>query len=292
MENSKYGTVCQIMSLAILIVDYNGHKLTNNLLNSINRLKLPSKYKLDIFIVDNGSNEKYNCPLKDKNIHIIRTEINQGFGKGANLGLENILKKKFSKIMLLNNDVELNKTLIIDNINLIDRSEIVLFNTYCKNGELESSAFGHFNTLTSRGFKTPPSGKYDIAYFNFAAIVISSSILKLAGLFDSSNFYLYWEDVDLSLRLKKLQPRIEIGKSKIIHEASSTTKKFKYSTQMRYTESQILFFKKHKLSTLGIFTPILISIIRFFKYLFRLRFSDSFGVIVGLFAGIFSRLKE
>ncbi|NTV41378.1 MAG: hypothetical protein HGA61_03845, partial [Candidatus Moranbacteria bacterium] len=90
-----------------------------------------------------------------------------------------------------------------------------------------------------------------------AAFLINADLFKEIGGFDE-NFFMYFEDVDLCLRLKRLGKKILLlSKSNVLHfggrSSNNDLEKKRY-----YYESQDYYFKKH----FGIFQAISIKFIR------------------------------
>jgi hypothetical protein len=102
--------------LAIITVDFNGHKDTLELLESLKGLKWDGELK--VIVVDNGSKE----PLKDlpKDIELIQTGINLGFAGGYNRGLRYGYQWGADYFLIINND-----TLVRDNSLAITLSKVL-----------------------------------------------------------------------------------------------------------------------------------------------------------------------
>ena len=86
--------------LSIIIVNYNTLELTKNCINSIiDNTSIP----YEIIIIDNNSHEKgvETLSQKSKNISIVHSKKNLGFGKANNIGMQMAKGKYF---LLLNSD--------------------------------------------------------------------------------------------------------------------------------------------------------------------------------------------
>ena len=90
------------MDIAIVLLNYNGEKLLNKFLPTLDKY---SSYKSDIYVIDNNSTDnsiKY-VKLNFPEIKCIPLDKNYGFAEGYNKGLTNIDADVFC---LLNTDIE------------------------------------------------------------------------------------------------------------------------------------------------------------------------------------------
>src|SRR5690606_7796868 len=94
--------------VSIITVDFNQHTVTEELLKSIKELAYS---RLEVIIVDNGSELPFSSPTVDANANfqIIRSEENLGFAGGNNLG---IAASHGDYLFFVNNDTELPKECI------------------------------------------------------------------------------------------------------------------------------------------------------------------------------------
>lgn len=93
------------MKVLTVIVTYNAlrHDWISKCLDSL----MSSTYKTDIIVIDNNSTDATTKFIEEKNypVHLIKSEINLGFGKANNIGLEYALKGDYDFAFLLNQDV-------------------------------------------------------------------------------------------------------------------------------------------------------------------------------------------
>ncbi len=92
------------IALSIIIINYNTFELTSKCIQSIYNNVEDISY--EIILVDNASSEKDAESFKNifPDIKLIKSEINLGFAKGNNLGIQ---QAKGKYILLLNSDCEL-----------------------------------------------------------------------------------------------------------------------------------------------------------------------------------------
>jgi len=223
--------------IAIVTVSYNSSKHTNDLLRSLERADL-NDLDLKIFIVDNGSYKKFH-PLKDTDSHhsnhnslhdhvsIIRSEKNLGFAGGFNLGIKEALDQGAEYILILNNDTKVYSDMIQKLLQTLDSNPqigVVVPKIYFATGHefhkkrYKENELGKviwyaggstdWDNIKSvhRGVDEVDNGQYDeIEPTEFATgccIFFKREVLEKVGLFNEK-YFLYYEDADLSERIKK-----------------------------------------------------------------------------------------
>ena len=98
--------------VAIVICNYNK---IDYVLNCINSVKISSNENYDIYVVDNASTDGSADAIKKEfgqSINLIVNNVNLGGSGGFNTGIKEALKKDYKYVMLLDNDVILDKNAI------------------------------------------------------------------------------------------------------------------------------------------------------------------------------------
>jgi GT2 family glycosyltransferase len=247
------------IDVSIIIVNYNTSKLLKECIESIYIKTHAINYQ--IIVVDNASSDESVSMIKLEfpEVQLIESKINLGFGKANNLGAT---YAKGEYLFLLNTD-----TLLINNaINILytfmtnDLNKDVgicggnLFNMDLTPNHSYSPQYPSlFNTFLYRShlaglFKKVDifnsSGKNkDVAIIIGADMFIRKSIYEEINGFDP-NFFMYFEDGDLSYRVKKAGYRIvSVPEAQIIHyqgKSSTTANKL-----IMAVSSNIYYFQKH-----------------------------------------------
>ena len=93
--------------VSIIVLNYNGKKMADNLLKSLNKIDFP-KNKIEIVFVDNGSTDGSQEFIRAKypNIKLVENKENLGFDEGMNIGVRN---SKGKYVTLLSNDLTADK---------------------------------------------------------------------------------------------------------------------------------------------------------------------------------------
>jgi GT2 family glycosyltransferase len=291
VEDFKYKIVSTAMQLKILaiIVVYNNEKITLDFLNSLRKITIPNECNFELLIIDNGSTIVFKEELQLNFMSsIIRVEKNIGFGGGANIGINNAIDIGADYIWLLNNDVVLPKDCLTNSLNSLTDYDALTFSMNNPDGTIETSGLGNISFLTGRGVKSSSQSFIsDNSYFNFASIIISSEVLREVGGFDSDNFFLYWEDVDLSFRIMKKNYKVGLVNSDIVHYSGSTNNNYSFLTAYHYNKSAVVFYKKHGVKIFGVIPPLIACHLRFIKRLLSLQIIKAIGTLAGGYSGLF-----
>lgn len=252
------------MKLSILIVNYNVGKKLIKCLESL--YVKNTKTEFEIIVVENGT-EDLKAKLKDKfpKVKYIKSKQNLGYGGGNNLAAKNA---KGDYLFILNPD-----TLVLDNAvdNLLKfisnnkKTGIVsplLVDKDLKPFKTQSRkeltplrsvlSFSFLRKIFSRQsiYNDPTLEKWDykspleVDAIPGAAFLIPKKLFdKLHG-FDES-FFLYFEENDLSKRVKNLGYHLYIiPTSKVLHEVGQSTKQIDNKIKV-FEKSRFLFLKKH-----------------------------------------------
>lgn len=215
--------------IAIIILNYNGEKDTIECIESIAKLSNVNCKPL-VIIVDNGSKKEFkfqNLKLEQSKVKTIRTEKNLGFTGGNNLGIKYALNQKSDYIMILNNDTILDKNIVDNLINCLEKNHdcgIVSPKIYFEKGfefhkdRYKKSELGRviwyaggkidWNNIIGfhKGVDEVDNGQYEMAietdFATGCCAMIKKEVFEKVGLLDEK-YYLYYEDNDFSQKAKK-----------------------------------------------------------------------------------------
>lgn len=219
-----------MIKITLVTVDFNNHEDTNNCLDSLQKLDTEG-IDLSIIVVDNASKIPFNSPKKS-NVHTIRTVANFGFTGGNNVGIQHALNNGAEYVVLLNNDTIVDKNLLQELLKGFGHSQnvgIVCPKIYFakgheyhkekytdkEKGKVIWYAGGSIDWqnvfIKHRGVDEVDEGQYDkLEITQFATgccLMIKKEVLEKVGMFDDT-YYLYFEDGDLSERVKRAGYRI------------------------------------------------------------------------------------
>ena len=99
------------MTVAIILLNYNGLNDTLECLDSVYKIDYPD---FKVVVIDNGSKIKPKAQILKKfpQTTVIENDENLGFAEGCNIGISYAMQKKYPYILLLNNDTVVDKNLL------------------------------------------------------------------------------------------------------------------------------------------------------------------------------------
>jgi len=241
--------------LSVIVLSFDTKDLTLACLDSLFN-KHPS-FGWEVIVVDNASTDGSFTEIKKRfgrQVKLIRTVRNIGFGPGNNLGVE---EANGQYLLFLNSDTLVEPGSLDNLVEFADQHPtygIVAPQVLLKNKRfIQPASHGrlptlwHLLTRNSGNKKSIPNKDLvviDTEWVTGAALMIPTKLFIYLGGFDS-RYFMYFEDQDLCATVKN--EGYDIGvvtKSKIIHLGgkSLVNKKKRYEY---YDESQTKFFLKH-----------------------------------------------
>lgn len=248
----------------IVIVTYKGLIFRQTLKNLSKRFK--------IIIVENSDSKKFKEQIEKNysNVKVILSGSNLGFAKANNIGLKKI--KTFYSLVL-------NPDVIIKSDHI---KEIENFAKKIKNfGILTCQCNQLINTIKFDGFEVKKNFTIDkrrlfneIPYVPGWCMFFKTQDLKKLKYFDE-NFFLYYEDRDISKRMLELNKKLYVlNRVRIYHKFGGNSRSrnkevFNKSWQIRFWHlywSSFYYYRKHY----GLLNSIRVHLSKFirFKYLY------------------------
>lgn len=229
------------MKILIVIVNYNGKHLLKKNLQSV----VDNGYKeFDIVVVDNASVDGSVEYLQKEfpSVLIVESDENLGFGRGNNLGVQEY--PDYSAYLFLNNDVSVPKGFMDNMVKVLSKDKKVgavgpkiLYSKrkIGKDGK-EIQMINSAGILVDEHYlaydrydKLEDNPKYDVVEEIDAimggAFLVKREVFEETGGFNPKMF-LYYEDIDLSLRIRDLGYKIYyVGTSHVFHDHMASSKK-------------------------------------------------------------------
>jgi len=286
--------------IAVIIINWKKYDLTLNCIDSV----LKSSYKnFKIILIDNGSQNSFPDEInKSEKIHVIKNENNEGFSKANNQGIKYSIKNGFDFVLLLNNDTLIKNDLINSLVRQSSTLNQKIIQPLILNydgskiwnaGGKINNFFGTFQTLEKgKVFNNFKINRIYTDWFTGCCVLIKLEIFNHVGYFDE-RFFAYYEDVDYSIRLKKMGYSIALmTNSYLQHYESASSKSMNkiegnLSPYVHYLNirNHILLLKKHSKS-FNLIGVLLYQLIKIFSYsvyfLIRFRFNKFKMVLKGL----------
>lgn len=237
--------------LAIIIINWNSYEVTQTTILSLDN----TSYKdYDIILIDNhstdGSLEKLEATFKE--ITFLKSNENLGFAGGNNLGIQYAIDKGYMYTMLLNNDVEVEFNFLeplvekLDNNNHIGAVQPLIYfhhdRTIIWNA---GSEFNRWLGITiSNGYNQRDEGQKErykekkIDWITGCAFMVKTEILAQIGALNHQ-FFIYYEDVDLSFRIKEAGYQLSYVPTSVIYHIAGMSHKSKEKTKEGFISPKV-----------------------------------------------------
>jgi len=221
-------------NLTIIIVTIKSEKVIEKCLNSIDP-------KVKKIIIENSSDENFTQKLKDKyqNIDCYNSGKNLGMGVGNNIGIK---KSKTRYVMILNPDTILNND-TLDQIFKISKSlDFAILSPISDKDNFPNYKIKNKTNYLEKDF-------FEGDQVDGYSMVIDKS--KFDEKFFDENIFMYLENDDLCLRIKKKGEKIFILKNAKINHLGAKAVNEKYYNELEFSRnwhwnwSKFYYRKKH-----------------------------------------------
>jgi len=206
-----------------------------------------------VFIVDNESSGELRAALLDAKLmndgacSLVEVPENRGFAGGVNLALQNSLDHGFEAVLVINNDAVIDEESIAILVAALRREPglgLVGPRIVHPDGSEESAGGRLVPAMGLTGHQPAATGELD--FITWACVLVRAEALRDVGLLDEQ-FFMYWEDVDFSLRLRSSNWDFDIcGDATATHEISTNRKAYPVAIKAYHTWSAVAFARKHR----------------------------------------------
>ncbi len=253
------------MRLSVVIVSYNVKAYLRQCLESVFRSE--PEGGMEVFVVDNASSDgslPYLRPLFPR-VTFIENHENVGFSRANN---QAIRQARGEYVLLLNPDTILTEHTLGDCVAFLSshpRAGAVGVAMYNPQGRFawESrrglpTPWTAFTKMTGLGSLFPHSRTFGRYYMRFLPRLGESRIEVISGAFNmmrrkaldevgllDEDFFMYGEDIDLSLRLLRGGWENWYLPTPILHYKGESTQKSSYRYVHNFYEAMLIFFRKH-----------------------------------------------
>jgi hypothetical protein len=230
------------------VLNYNNHDDTRECLMSILEENAEG---LDTYLVDNGStNDSSRRVASSLGVELLATGSNLGYAGGMNFAMRHARHKGFGLCLLVSSDVIFERGSIRHLLDCAGGQEFAIMapvqariagGPVYSAGKRVSLATGEatHQTVVRR------EGPYPVTAADGAAYLVDVERVLAAGGFDE-RYFMYWEDMDLALRLAGLGGRILIcPAARIVHKVSGTAGQDSPLQAYYSTRNRLLFLKTH-----------------------------------------------
>ena len=218
-------------NITVVIASFHSSEKIIECLNSIDQ-------NIKVIVIENSNDQNLKKKIVSdyKNVEVILSESNLGYGCANNLGL---LKVKTNYALIINPDVILKKNAITNFF--ITVKKIPNFGIIAPISKNEK--YQNFNLKLDNELKEVENVKGFAMFLNMKSI-------KEVGFFDT-NFFIYFEEIDLCKRLRSKNIKIYIDPSIETNHLGGASHNVRLNTQMELSRnwhwmwSSFYFHKKH-----------------------------------------------
>lgn len=266
--------------VSIVIVHYNTTKYTKACLESLEHADFRS-HQVQVIVVDNASDEVFSAS-SSLDLRVLRNDQNEGFSGGNNVGIRYALTtNKAEYVLLLNSDTTVSPNFLTQLLDCAasrkkigaicpkiyfeagseffgkqyssdERGKVIWFaggsidwqNMIAFHRGVDEVDRGQFEfSQIKRDMKQIPLVDYQTMEFaTGCCVLIPASVLLEVGMFDES-FFLYWEDTDLSMRIRMAGYNLYFCPNSVIwHKNAGSTGGSGSRAQISYQERNRLKF--------------------------------------------------
>jgi GT2 family glycosyltransferase len=237
-------------SVACILLNWNGWRDTLACLTALRKVAYGN---LSIIVVDNGSSDESVDRIREAapQVLLLESGSNLGFAGGNNVGIRHALTEKVDYIWLLNNDTEPRPAALSElvakaasNPRLGEIGSVLL---YAHDSSSVQAWGGGRVSLWSGRSEHALCPQHDgwFQYITAASVLLPRAALEEVGLLDEG-FFLYWEDGDLSFRLRKKGWGLGVASGSIVlHKEHASTGRDRRVIDRYVVSSGIRFLGKH-----------------------------------------------
>ena len=232
--------------ITIIIVSYKSQKMI------IRNLEIIKKFPT--IIINNSRSDKFNTLIDDfKNIKLITPDLNLGYGRANNLGVN---QSKTPYFLIVNPDILLNEklinTLYSTFLNYNDDIGVVGPSLYDSNMKRRTNgSISHVKKIRgsklSSSINNIPEDNMCCDFLVGCCLFMKRDFFMELGGFDK-DFFMYFEDNDLCDRIiKNGKTVVEVPSAKVIHLENSSSKKNSfqnYKLAIIHKISEYIYLKK------------------------------------------------
>lgn len=237
-------------SAALMVVNYGSHALVAE---NIAQTRLPSESL--VIVVDNFTTHDERRAMQrlaeDEGWVLLTPESNLGFGGGMNIAAAEAISRSVDVLVLLNPDAHLRGDGFERLRDAVGDSRSLVAPVVVRPNGAHFSSEMEVDLADGRIRKRVDDGDYveSAVWVSGACFAVSAELWQVIGGFDD-DYFLYWEDVDFSVRATRAGARIDLDDSIVaVHSPGGTQNgrgSVKSSIYYRFnTRNRLVFAAKH-----------------------------------------------
>jgi GT2 family glycosyltransferase len=252
INKAKKKNVQKWPKVGVIILNWNGWKDTIECLESLKKITYPN---YEVVVIDNGSkgNDADILRKKYKNyIKMIKNKENLGFTGGNNVGIKYAINGGSDYVLLLNNDTVVDPDLLTELIRVAKNdSKIGIIGprtVFYNQPNKTAHGAGFINWWKGKGYSEDKENLSECEFVTGCTMLIKKSALEKLNYFFNNNYFTYYEDVDLCIRIKDEGLKVVYyPKVRLRHKVGASTgiEKRNPIAIYYYIRNRFLFMHKH-----------------------------------------------
>jgi GT2 family glycosyltransferase len=235
-------------SVHVVILNWNGWRDTVQCVRSVQAVDYPA---LRVLVVDNGSDDDSEQQIRRHfpGLEVLQTGANLGFGGGCNHGIRHAMQGGAQYVWLVNSDCVVEPGALSAMLQCAERDAQVaaVGSVLLESGDpqhLQAWGGGQVNVWTGRSHHCTRPGRLD--FISGASMLLRVQALEKAGLFDQDAFFMYWEDTDLSFRLRSAGWKLAVAQgSRVVHKQGASWGDGNPQRDAMFTRSGVRFLRRY-----------------------------------------------
>lgn len=271
--------------VSCVVLNWNGWQDTVDCLTALKESTYPN---VNLIVVDNGSTNDSVARIRGAHpdAFLVESKKNLGFAGGNNIGIRHALAHGADFVWLLNNDTKPTPDALSALVTkALTNNKIGAVASICHYADSPSSveawAGARVNLWIGYGRNsTMPRSDEWFDSLNGTSVLISRAAFEDVGLLDEG-FFLYWEDTEFCLRLRKKGWYLAAAPdSHVLHKVNASTGGNKIVLDRYQTASGLRLLRLH--SPAPYLASFAFLLIRFARRLARLQFERCASVWAGI----------
>ena len=241
-------------SVWIILLNWNGWRDTIECIASLDTLET-NNLDTKLVVIDNGSTDDSVARITERypSLELLKSDLDLGAAGGFNIAIRKAMEENVDYVWLLNNDAIATPMALVELVKDAEsdaRIGVAASVSYYQDAPQKIQAWGGgwISFLTGRaGHYRGTVDEQKLQYFTGASALLRCAALKSVGLLDEKRFFMYWEDGDLSFRMRNSGWRLHVSpESHVFHgEYAEEGRKSSPLVDLWYCESGVRFFRRH-----------------------------------------------
>ena len=212
-------------SVDVIVLNWNGWQDTVACLSSLQAQDYPS---FSLLVIDNGSTDDSLLQIKKAmpSVELLQTGLNLGFGGGCNVGIKHALARGADYVWLINSDATVDPGALSALVRVAEKNPFlgsvgsVLYEAD-SSGQVQLWGGGTVDLWLGRSHHQKSPAALD--FISGASMLLRRATIEQVGMFDQSNFFMYWEDTDLCFRLKRAGWQLSVAEDSLVWHKESAS---------------------------------------------------------------------